>query len=102
MANWTILGLTTADARPLHFAVTLDTGTSTWRAGGSDVAAVFNTRNGGSVIKPVPDLGTYLLDGAGGVVALLQGLTKASAVKDSGSGNVYETGKTISWSLESL
>ncbi len=101
MAYWTVLGTTTSDADVKYFGVTLDTDANTWTAGGPDVASVFQTRNGGYVIKPAPDLGTSLLDANQVVVALFRGLTGASGVGDIGSGNVYETGKTISWRLDS-
>lgn len=102
MAYWTVLGTLTADA-PNHFGVTLDTGNMTWIANGPAVGQAFKTKAGRYIIKPAPELGTYLMKPAGNdVVAILRNLHGGSQVNARGNGQQFETAEVFEWRLESL
>ena len=100
MAFWTVIGKTNGDPQR-SFGITLNTDAKSWTASGPGVDYAFNTKSGSYVIKPVPDLGTSLLTSSGAVAAFIRNLHGASAVGDTGSGNLFEKGETFGWKLDS-
>ena len=102
MAYWTILGKVNSGSAK-SFGVTLDTSTTRWLASGPGVNEVFKTKSGPYVIKPAPELGTFLMkSGSNEVVAVFRNLHGGSAAGATGNGRQHETALTFDWRLESL
>jgi hypothetical protein len=102
MAYWTILGK--ANTEPARtFGVTLDTSGKTWIANGPGVNDVFRTKSGTYIVKPAPELATYLMKaGSNEPVAVLRNLHGASTVGAAGEGRQHETAVNFGWRLQSV
>jgi hypothetical protein len=100
MAYWTVL--CKADTGG-SFAVTLDTDEHKWVASGPAVNTVFSTKSGRYIVKPAPELGTWLLPAAGNTaVAVLTNLTGSTGIGATGRGKQFETATNFDWKLDSM
>lgn len=103
MATISILGKAT-DGEANSYWLTLDTDSKRWLGGEpGNSSKVIETKSGSFVYKVAPDKGTYCLSRADEVVIFLRNLNPSTAkAGDTGSGNAYETGRTVSWKADSI
>ena len=103
MATISILGKATSGEADSYW-LALDIDSQKWLGGEpGNTSKVITTKSGTFVYKALPDKGTYCLSSEDEVVIFLRKFNPSTAkAGDTGSGNANETGRTISWKVDSI
>lgn len=90
-----------ADGEAGDYWINLYASGTRWEGKSTD--GLFSATSGAWVFKPAPERGVHVKDAAGTVIVLLRALEPGKAkVGDKGNGNVFASGRTISWRIDSL
>lgn len=103
MPNISLTG-TALEDEPDHYWLNLYEDKTAWMAEGSPPGnQISRTKTGKWVHKTMPDKGVYALESSGEVVFFFRDLNPGTdTVGKQGNGHAHESGRNISWRIDSL